>query len=61
VKNFSYFKKECLVYFIEYFKAIQNNLQDDSLISIIQAQIVQCEKTIHFYRLKDRSEQVYIT
>jgi len=26
------------------------------LISIIQAQIVQCEKTIHLCRLKDRSE-----
>ncbi|CAF3639705.1 unnamed protein product [Rotaria sordida] len=42
---------------IEYFKATQNTLQDNSLISIIQAQIVQCEKMIHFCRLKDRSEQ----
>ncbi|CAF3383330.1 unnamed protein product [Rotaria sp. Silwood1] len=43
---------------IEYFKTIQNTLQDNSLISIIQAQIVQCEKMIHLCRLKDRSEQV---
>ncbi|CAF1609667.1 unnamed protein product [Adineta ricciae] len=44
---------------IEYFKAIQNTLRDDSLIATIQAQIVQCEKTIHFYRLKDPVEQAF--
>ena len=44
--------------FIEYFKAIQSTLQEDSLILIIQAQILQCEKAIHYYRLKDRAEQV---
>ncbi|UJR35763.1 hypothetical protein I4U23_028511 [Adineta vaga] len=42
---------------IEYFKAIKNTLQDDNLSANIQAQIVQCEKTIHFYRLKDRAEE----
>ncbi len=47
-----------LFMFIEYFKAIQKTLQDDSLISIIQEQIVQGEKMIQFYHLKDRSEKV---
>ncbi|CAF0845664.1 unnamed protein product [Rotaria sordida] len=42
---------------IEYFKAVQNNLNDDNLKSIIEAQIIQCEKTIHLCLLKDRSEQ----
>ncbi|CAF3527642.1 unnamed protein product [Rotaria socialis] len=42
---------------IEYFKAIQLNLNDNNLVSILEAQIVQCEKTIDLCRLKDRSEQ----
>ncbi len=53
-----FFKRIIFCLFVEYFKAIQSTLHDPSLISIIQAQIVQCEKTINFYRLKDRSEQV---
>ncbi|UJR10360.1 hypothetical protein I4U23_014565 [Adineta vaga] len=42
---------------IECFKAIQSSLHDNNLQSTIQAQIVQCNKTIQLCRLKDRSEQ----
>ena len=42
----------------DYFRAIQNALDDPHLISIIDAQIEQCEKTIHLCQLKDRAEQV---
>ncbi|CAF2388961.1 unnamed protein product [Rotaria sp. Silwood2] len=45
---------------IEYFKTIQNTLNDDNLKSIIEAQIIQCEKAINLYHLKDQSEQVNI-
>ncbi|CAM2726055.1 unnamed protein product [Rotaria socialis] len=48
---------ECYLRAIEYFKTIQKSLYDTSLISNIQAQIIQCEKAIDFYHLKDRSEQ----
>lgn len=45
-------------FFLEYFKAVQITLTEPSLISILQAQIVQCEKSIHLCQLKDRAEQV---
>jgi hypothetical protein len=53
-----FFEKNIFYLFVEYFKAIQSALRDPSLIPIIQAQIVQCEKTINLCRIKDRSDQV---
>ena len=47
-----------LLLLLEYFKAVQITLTEPSLISILQAQIVQCEKSIHLCQLKDRAEQV---
>lgn len=53
-----YYSRILFSAFIECFKVMQNSLRDNNLISIIQAQITQCEKTIHYCRLKDRAEQV---
>jgi len=42
--------------FVEYFQAVEKTLTDTSLIVIVQAQIVDCERTIH--RSKHQNDQV---
>lgn len=49
---------DCYRRAIEFFKSVQNSFDDKYLISIIDAQIEQCEKTIHLCQLKDRAEQI---
>lgn len=44
--------------FLEDFKAVEMTLTDPSLISIIQAQIIQCEKAVQLCQLKEQADQV---